>query len=296
MDYKNLLLAIMKVGPNSYAISRYLGEPSTIIKSMLNNLQNFLGLRVYPNISAESLGLKKIIIFCKNSKLKIDTEKNLFVPLLNLYRADIEKKQFISVIFANENSISDIESAIKKINEAGVAECEVMLINRTVKYVRNPECFDFESGSWSCNSMYEFPNSTRQLNADKADIDLIVSLQVNPCYPYFFNPHWTHIKPAVTNFIYTLSKKDLILDVISKTDIARYIPQVVWKAEAKGLYITEIHMAGAETEKILDAVREKAEDMILAPMNISYAEGRSLPYEIFKGKTWKFPSIQIQEE
>ncbi|MCY0884059.1 MAG: hypothetical protein OWQ50_09950 [Acidianus infernus] len=56
----------------------------------------------------------------------------------------------------------------------------------------------------------------------------------------------------------------------------------------------EIHINSKELGKIVKKIKDHSNEIFIVPKTPSYAEGYSIPYEIFKEKKWKFPKIVLE--
>lgn len=291
MDFKDIINAIVKRGANLHVLARALGESTSKIKSVLSLLVQKYSLAVFPAIEAKNLGLNKVALVCKDSKLKLETEKKLFVPVLNLFRADFEENKFINILYYTDNSaLEAIHNGVKFLKKRKLVNCEVKEISEVTKYYRDIECYDFSKSSWICEDKNKIITNKIQIAPDEGDVNLITALQLNPSIPYHFHPHYIHVKKVLDGFMYTLGKNDFIIDVISKYDTSNVHPNIIWTAKAEDVFISEIHVNYSELEQTIQKVRRYGE-VILAPMSPDYAEGYSIPFEIFRQKKWTFPKI-----
>ncbi len=295
MHEANLLLQkALKVGGNPYILSKFTSFSVSQVKNILKYLISEYDFRLFSLVLSENLGLRKAILICEDTKINMENRKKLFFPLVNVYRHDLEKDKFILVLYINKDSLTEINNAIEKLKNKGYVNCKLFLIKDVLRYVRDPLCFDFEKGKWICEDKITIINKKHfRVNPDVSDINLITSLQTNPYLNYTRNIHWRHIKSIVNNFIYTLGKSNFILDVFSKENIADKFPNIIWTLSTDEMFISEIYCY-EELEKTVEKVKKYSSDFLIVPKTPGYAEGYSIPYEIFKKKTWEFPKIIIE--
>ncbi|ARM75032.1 hypothetical protein [Acidianus manzaensis] len=295
MEFKSIINAIIARGTNLNALANLLSQPSSKIRQMLKILFEKYSLSVFTTFNSESFGLKKIALICNNSKLQIETEKKLFIPLLNLFRSDFEENKFINILYYTDySSLQSIYRAVETLKSNDLVNCEIQEIKNVVKYNRDINCFNFETNKWICENKIQVKSKFYQITPDEDDIKLTTMLQVNPSIPYFYHPHYNHIKKVLEGFMYTLGNKDFIIDAISESDISDYFSDVIWSVEAQDKYILELHVNYDDLEKTINKLKQYKVDFILAPRSPYYAEGYTIPFEIFKEKQWKFPKILIQ--
>lgn len=296
MLLKEIISTIVKKGPNAYALARTINQPGIkIMKALRMLFKNYL-LTVFPALDTRNLGLNKLAVICNNSKLKIETEKRLFVPLINIFRADFEDKKFLSILYyPDDKALKAISNVLDTLKNRAIVECCLKKVLETRKYYRNPDCYDFSTKSWKCNEKFEIKRNNSCIVPDEADIKLITALQVNPSIPYYFHPHYVHIKKVLDGFLYTLGEKNFVIDVISRDDISDVDPNIIWVVKADDLYISELHVSNMELESTIKRLKPYGE-IILSPKTPLYAEGYSIPFEIFREKQWSFPKIITESE
>jgi len=288
-----LLQKALKVGGNPYALSKLTTFTVTQIKNTFNYLIVKYDFALFPLVISENLGLRKAVLICKDTKINMENRKNLFFPLVNVFRHDIEKNEFILTLYVNKTSLNEVSSAIEKLNAKGYVNCKLILVKNVFRFTRDPLCFDFEKGKWICEDKIVIINKYFKVNPDADDINLITSIQRNPYLNYIRNIHWRHIKSVINAFIYTLGRSNFILDVFSKEDISDKFPNTIWTLKTDEMFISEIYCYD-ELEKIIEKVKKYSSDFLIVPKTPGYAEGYSIPYEIFKKKTWEFPKIVIE--
>lgn len=294
MLFRNIINAIVKRGLNAYALANALECSTLKIKRSLNTLFKNYSLSVFVALESENLGLGKVALICRDSKLKIETEKNLFIPLLNLFRADFEENKFISVIYyTDKESLEAISNAVNFLQKRKLVNCELRKVLGTKKFYRKVECYDFLRKSWICEDKDEIKSKCSTMTPDEKDIKLITMLQVNPSIPYYLHPHYRHVKKIISGFFYTLGEKDFVIDIVSKEDVSDLDANIIWIARIEDKFISELHVSHSELQKVIEKLRDYGE-IFLAPKTPQYAIGYSIPFEIFREKKWAFPKILTQ--
>jgi len=292
-----ILTKLVKFGANSYILSKVTGLPSTRVRSVINNLMSLHGLYITTLISSESLGLRKAIVLCSNSKLKMETRKRLLFPIVHLFRHDVERDYFFVVAYFVDDGLSRLRKVLEELKNNGIAECEAFEISRIKRFIVNPSCIDFESGNKICEDKIVIANDTNKRIPDvskltKADIDFLAALQHNPFINYLLYPRWRFIKRLVSGFFFRLGKFSFIIDVLSDKELPLSFPNLAWSAETEKGYLTEVLADDDNLDKIVKMAKAYSRDILIVPATASYAEGYSIPYEIFKGQ-WQFPKIII---
>lgn len=293
MQLADIISAITKVGGNPHAIAKITGISIINVIKSINILKYKYHLALFTGLLAENLQLQKILLLCKNSKIKLSTSKKLFFPLVNLFRADLEENKFMLVIYANKDTLNSIQTAVKKLRDENIVECEIFEISETKRYYRDIYCFNFDQNMWTCDRLLQFNKRGKMVKPDEEDINLIVKLQANPYIPYYLSPHYSHIKHVIQGFLYTLGTNDTILDVIADKEII-FHPNTLWSAKIGNKYLMEIHINSKELGKIVQKIKDHSNEIFIVPKTPSYAEGYSIPYEIFKEKKWEFPKIVLE--
>jgi len=288
-----LLQKALKVGGNPYALSKLTAFTVSQVKNTINYLISKYDFALFTLVISENLGLRKVILICNDSKINMENRKSLFFPLTNVFRHDVEKNEFILILYVNEISLGELNNAIEKLNSKGYVNCKLLPVKNVFRFTRDPLCFDFEKGKWICEDKINIINKYFKVNPDAEDINLITAIQSNPYLNYIRNIHWRHIKSVINAFIYTLGKSNFILDVFSKEDISDKFPNTIWTLKTDEMFITEIYCYN-ELEKTIEKVKKYSSDFLIVPKTLGYAEGYSIPYEIFKKKEWEFPKIVIE--
>ncbi len=292
-----ILSKLVKVGPNSYILSKVTGLPSARVKSIINNLVRLHGLSISTLISTESLGLRKAIVICSNSEIKMETKKKLFYPIVHLFRHDVEGNKFFVVVYYVNDGLSRLNEVVKVLREKHIADCEILEINTIKRYIVKPSCIDFETGNALCEDKIVISGGANKGPYDstkltKRDIDFLATLQHNPSVNYLLYPRWKFVKRLVTGFFYRLGSFSFIVDVISDKELPPTFPNLVWSAKTERGYVTEALANHDELDHVVRLAREYSKNVLIVPATQSYAEGYSIPYEIFKGE-WQFPKIII---
>ncbi len=294
MHSTNILLQkALKVGGNPYALSKLTTFSITQIKNTFSQLISKYNFSLFPLVISENLGLGKAILVCEDAKIGIENRKKLFFPLTNIFRHDVEKNKFIIILYTNETNLAEINNAIEKLNAKDYINCKLFLVKDIFRFTRDPSCFDFEKNEWICEDKITITNKHFKVNPDAEDINLITAIQRNPYLNYIRNIHWRHIKSIINAYIYTLGKSNFILDVFSKEDISDEFPNTIWTLKTDEMYISEIYCYN-ELEKTVEKVKKYSSDFLIVPKTFGYAEGYSIPYEIFKKKAWEFPKIIVK--
>ncbi|AWR96553.1 hypothetical protein DFR86_02640 [Acidianus sulfidivorans JP7] len=296
MDFKSVIAAITKRGTNVNAIANFLKEPSSKVKEILKTLFRKYSLSIFTVINSEGLGLNKIALICKDSNIKIENEKKLFIPLLNLFRSDFEENKFINILYYTDKlSLNSIYNAVEFLKSKNIVNCEIKEITEVRRYYRDIECFDFKTKKWLCTDKIEIKHKFDSITPDHEDIKLITMTQVNPSIPYYYHPHYNHVKKVLEGFSYILGKKDFIIDVMSDQDISDKLADILWVAKTRDeYYISELHVNYNDLENTMNVIKKFNSEIILAPHSPYYAEGFTIPFEIFREKKWEFPKILIE--
>ncbi|BDC18336.1 hypothetical protein [Acidianus sp. HS-5] len=292
MQLADTIKAITKVGGNTHAIARITRMPIVDVTKSIEVLKQKYNLAIFAGIMGENLKLQKILLICKNSKLKLSTSKKLFFPIENLFRADLEENKFMLVVYSNQNTLNSIKDAVKKLRDENIVECEIFEITVTKRYYRDISCFDFNKNTWICDKLIQLNKKGKEIRPDEEDINLVVKLQVNPSIPYYLSPHYIHVKHVIQGFMYTLGNNDIILDIITDKEIVH--PNTLWTAKISNGYLMEIHTNYKNLDEILQKIKDNSKEIFIVPKAPSYAEGYTIPYEIFKSKKWEFPKIILK--
>ncbi|MCI2415426.1 MAG: hypothetical protein MPF33_09340 [Candidatus Aramenus sp.] len=292
-----ILTKLVKLGANSYILSKVTGLPSTRVRYVINNLMSLYGLSIATLISTESLGLRKAIVICSNSKLKMETRKRLLFPIAHLFRHDVERDYFFVVVYFVDDGLSRLREVLKELKNKGITECEAFEISRIKRFIVKPSCIDFETGNKICEDKIVITNDTNKRipgvsKLTKTDIDFLATLQHNPFINYLLYPRWRFIKRLVSGFFFSLGNFSFIIDVLSDKELPLSFPNLAWSAETEKGYLTEVLADDDNLEKIVKMAKVYSSDILIVPATTSYAEGYSIPYEIFKGQ-WLFPKIII---
>ncbi len=292
MQLADIIRTVTKVGGNYHAIARSTGIPIIDIIKSMKILKCKYNLSIFASIMGENLKLQKILLLCKNSRLKLSTSKKLFFPIVNLFRADLEENKFMLVVYSNKNTLNSIKDAVEKLRDENIVECEIFEITETKRYYRDISCFDFRESKWICDKIIQLSKKGKEIIPDEEDINLIVKLQVNPYIPYYLSSHYIHVRHVLQGFMYTLGNNDMILDIITNKELIH--PNTLWTAKIGNNYLIEIHINSNELDKALQKIKDCSKEIFIVPKTPSYAEGYSIPYEIFKKKNWEFPKIVLK--
>lgn len=260
-------------------------------------LKRKYGLIIYPVLFSEDLGLGKSVIFCRESSISYSTAKKLLGPSLNLFRGDLEERSFIIVSFYYPGFDQQVANLLQYLRDNGVAECEVIRIRRTYKPVWSPDCFDFRKREWVCNKIEKLFNRAallkKDLRIDNVDVNSIVDIQVRQNFR-ILRPrlHANHIRHFILGYAFSLRGLSYIVDLFADRPLLQ--PGLMWYTELDdGKFLSEIHVSETRIDEIIKRVRSLGQDFITSISTPEYAEGFSIPYELFRGGKWDFPKIQV---
>ncbi len=291
MSAKNQLLELLtRYGGNPRCLASITGESSRVIAKEILEMQRNHHLTIFPAVFSEGLGLGKYLILARDCPIKYETASKLFHPIMNLFRGDMESNLFSITLFAEGETVDNVLGALRSIS------CSLVItstIKQTRKFVRDPRCYDFKFHRWTCDDKLEIRPGEVLENPHEQDIMGVVQLQVNPFTDIRLINHRKHVFKIVTGFMYSLGKSDFVVQVISKEDITEEFPEVMWTAIGENIFISELHVNRKRLEVVMEKVRDRAIETIIAPKSPLYALGYSLPYEIFREGRWVYPRIEV---
>ncbi|QKR01085.1 hypothetical protein GWK48_08470 [Metallosphaera tengchongensis] len=256
-------------------------------------MQRSLNLRIFPAVFSEGLGLGKFFILANNQGIKYQVAMRLFHPIMNLFRGDVEEDLFSIVIFGNRHVAEEVRKVMEKLRR-GNSNFVIYEVSKTRKFSRDPSCFNPTSGKWTCEGKVEFKQGSVLPSPDEKDVNGIVTLQVNPFADVRTLSHRFHIRKIITGFMYTLGKKEFVVQLITKDDISDEAPDLIWIAEGDEVFISELHVDRKGLEEVSRKFRASSIKMIISPMSPLYALGYSIPVEIFRNRSWDYPRIEAK--
>jgi len=289
-----ILNIVKKIGGNFTSIFKMLNFPSNVIVETYESLFLKEGLRIYPALETEKIGLNKAVIWCKKSNIKYETAKKIMGPLTSLFRGDLEENKFLLMFYSSKEKYKEYKEEIEKLSKMINIECEVKYIDKYYRYINDEACYDFQIKKWICDNKITFVSYPYDslVNLHKQDVDLLVTIQVNPFSPFLFHLHFDHIKKYLRGFIYTLGDTNYIITTRSNYILSS--PYLLWsvKLDDKS-YISEYHVNKENLDKLTRELRDQ--DIIVAVKDLSFAHGFSIPYEVFKYNKWEMPRIVIEK-
>ncbi|MEM0289768.1 MAG: hypothetical protein QXD10_07595 [Metallosphaera sp.] len=285
-----LIQMMIRFGGNPRCLAEVTGEPSTKVSRTILELQNQYNLTLFPAVYSEGLGLRKYLLTIKGAHIKYETASKLFHPIMNLFRGDIQDQLFSIILFADEKVMKEVDNVLKKISGSNFF---ISQIKRTRKFVRDPQCYDFESKRWKCEDREELKQGSTLDGPDENDIKGVATIQVNPFFDLRLIPHRHHVLKVITGFMYTLGNLDFIVQVISKDDLSEEFPDVLWTAEGEDIFVSEMHVDRIRLESVLKKLKNRSMEIILSTKSPLYALGYSIPYEIFRKGMWTYPKIEV---
>ncbi len=100
---------------------------------------------------------------------------------MNLFRGDIEENMFSIILFGNKEVVEDLHQVIDRLKQNGTSVL-ISEIRRTREFVRDPQCYDFTTGKWTCYTKIELRQGSSLSRPDNEDVHEILTLQLNPFF------------------------------------------------------------------------------------------------------------------
>jgi len=288
-----LLNIIKRIGGNFTSIFKILNLPSNAITKLYESLFIEDGLRIYPILETERIGLNKAIIWCRKSSIKYETAKKIMGPLTSIFRGDLEENKFLLTFYSSKEKYKEYKEEIEKLTRMINAECEIEYIDKYYRYINDESCFDFNNKTWICDNKITFVSYPHSSLTDlhRQDVDLLVTIQSNPFSPFLLSLHFNHIKQYLRGFIYTLG--DLNYLVTSRGNYILSSPYLLWSVKLDdGNYVSEYHINKENLDKLTRELMDQ--DIIVAVKDLAFAHGFSIPYEVFKYNKWEMPRIVVE--
>ena len=289
----HILNIVKKIGGNFTSIVKLLNLPSNIIGKLYEELFIEDGLRIYPVLETERIGLNKAVIWCEKSSIKYETAKKIMGPLTSLFRGDLEENKFLLIFYCSKQKYKEYKEEIEKLSKMINAECEIKFIDKYYRYINDEGCFDFNNKTWVCDNkttLISYPHSPL-IDLHRQDVDLLVTIQSNPFSPFLLHLHFDHIKQYLRGFIYTLGDTNYIVTVRGNYILSS--PYMLWSVKLDdGSYISEYHVNKENLDKLTRELRDQ--DIIVSVKDLAFAHGFSIPYEVFKYNRWEMPKIVVE--